>query len=109
MSLKYEPSLEHSLRPCQANQDVPLSGLWQGGRSDLSLRSDLQYLLLNAMATSERMSSSACPAVVLFTDASGRARPLFIGTPGKSRTLKLLRTFNQLGEFVPGMSLNGRS
>ncbi|KAJ1491412.1 hypothetical protein T484DRAFT_1774643 [Baffinella frigidus] len=42
----------------------------EGGRADLSLRSDLQYLLLNAMATAERMSPAACPSVVLFTDAS---------------------------------------
>ena len=33
----------------------------QGGRSDLSLRSDLQYLLLNAMATSERMAEANSP------------------------------------------------
>ena len=35
------------------------------------------------------------------------ARPLLVGTPGKSKTLKLLRAFSQLGEFVPGIPLNG--
>jgi len=36
-----------------------------------------------------------------------RARPLLVGTPGKSKTMRFLCIFSQLGEFVPGISLNG--
>ena len=38
-----------------------------------------------------------------------RARPSLVGTPGKYKTPNLLRTFSQLGEYAPGMSLDGRS
>jgi len=38
-----------------------------------------------------------------------RARPLQVGTPERSKSSKLLRTFSQLGESVPGIPLNGRS
>jgi len=37
---------------------------------------------------------------------SSRARPLLVGTPERSKTPKLLRTFSQLGQFVPGIPLN---
>jgi len=39
----------------------------------------------------------------------GRARPLIVGTPRKSKTPKLLCSFSQPGEFVPGIPSNGRS
>ena len=32
--------------------------------------------------------------------SASRARPFLVGTPGKSKTRKILRTFSQLGEFV---------
>ena len=32
-----------------------------------------------------------------------------VSTPGESKTLKILRTFSQLVEFVPGIPSNGRS
>ena len=36
-----------------------------------------------------------------------RARPISVGTPERSKTLQLLRTFSQLCEFVPGFPLDG--
>jgi hypothetical protein len=41
--------------------------------------------------------------------AACKVRPILVGTPEKTKNLKLLRTFTQLDEFVPGFPLNGRS
>ena len=34
---------------------------------------------------------------------------MLVGTPGRSKTPKLLRTVSHLGECVPGIRLDGRS